>query len=238
MRKGMRTMIIVLVAALVLAFTAIPVSADTYAGVKNIDITKANVSTKVGKQETLQVAVSYVGTKPNMKNITWTSSNTAVATVKGGVVVAKKTGTAKITAKLNGKADVCTVKVAASPAKWLNTAGAYTELNKYRKSARVKVLKRDANLEKIAKVRAEEMAKYNKFSHTRPNGKSGLTLIKGNVYKGENIAKGQKTCVQVSKAWYASPGHKKNMLRKQFTKVGIAAYEYNGVVYWAQVFSS
>ena len=82
------------------------------------------------------------------------------------------------------------------------------------------------------------MAKTGKFSHTRPNGKSGLTLIKGNKAKGENIAMGQKTCAQVSKAWYNSKGHRANMLRKNFKKVGIACYEYNGVTYWAQVFSS
>ena len=82
------------------------------------------------------------------------------------------------------------------------------------------------------------MAKSGKFSHTRPNGKSGLTLIKGNLHKGENIAKGQKNCKDVSVAWYKSTGHRTNMLRKQFKKVGIACYEYNGVTYWAQVFSS
>ena len=82
------------------------------------------------------------------------------------------------------------------------------------------------------------MAKNNKFSHTRPNGKSGLTLIKGNLHKGENIAKGQKTGKEVTQAWYNSAGHRKNMLRKEFKKVGIACYEYNGVTYWAQVFSS
>ena len=87
------------------------------------------------------------------------------------------------------------------------------------------------------------MAKSGKFSHTRPNGQSGLTLIKGNKAKGENIAMGQKTCEQVTKAWYNSKGHRDNMLSgnkasKKFTKVGIACYEYNGVTYWAQVFSN
>ena len=82
------------------------------------------------------------------------------------------------------------------------------------------------------------MAKHSKFSHTRPNGKQGLSLITGNKWKGENIAMGQKTCKAVSKAWYNSKGHRENMLRKQFTKVGIACYEYNGVTYWAQMFSN
>jgi uncharacterized protein YkwD len=131
-----------------------------------------------------------------------------------------------------------TVTVKNNTARWVNTKGAYSELNKYRKKAKVKVIKKALGLEKIAKIRAREMAKYNKFSHTRPNGKSGLTLIKGNVYKGENIAKGFKTCDSVTRAWYNSRGHRKNMLRKQYKKVGIACYEYNGVKYWVQMFSS
>ena len=77
-----------------------------------------------------------------------------------------------------------------------------------------------------------------KFSHTRPNGNSGLSIISGNLYKGENIAKGQRNCAAVMKAWYNSAGHKANMLKVNYTKVGIAGYEYNGTIYWVQLFSS
>ena len=99
-------------------------------------------------------------------------------------------------------------------------------------------LKRDAKLEQIALQRAKEIAETGKFSHTRPNGKSGLTLIPGNVAKGENIAMGQITCEEVSQDWYNSASHRQNMLRSNFNKVGIAGYTYKGVTYWAQVFSS
>ena len=124
------------------------------------------------------------------------------------------------------------------PAFFVSAGSCYKLLNSYRKSAKTGGLRRDANLEKIAKIRAKEMATTGKFSHTRPNGKSSLSMIKGNVYKGENIAKGQRTCQQVSAAWYRSPGHRKNMLKKQYRKVGIAGYKYKGIVYWVQVFSS
>jgi len=142
------------------------------------------------------------------------------------------------TATLTVNAAGTTVAVKKNTARWVKTKGAYSELNRYRKKAKVKVIKKDLGLEKIAKIRAKEMAKYNKFSHTRPNGKSGLSLIKGNVYKGENIAVGFRTCASVTRAWYNSRGHRNNMLRKQFKKVGIACYEYNGVRYWVQMFSS
>ena len=130
--------------------------------------------------------------------------------------------------------------------KSVNVTESYKLLNNYRsqynkthkKSQKLPTLKRDKNLEKIALQRAKEMAETGKFSHTRPNGQRGISLIKGNKAKGENIARGQKTCKEVSKAWYASPGHRQNMLRKKFKKVGIAGYTLNGVTYWAQVYSS
>ena len=142
-----------------------------------------------------------------------------------------------------GKGILCTETASAAAVKnnsngFVGTKACYTQLNSYRRSAKKKVLKRNANLEKIAKIRAKEMAISGRFSHTRPNGKSSLTMIKGNVYKGENIAMGQRTCKEVSRAWYRSSGHRKNMLKKQYRKVGIAAYRYKGIIYWVQIFSS
>lgn len=171
-------------------------------------------------------------------SIRWKSSNKSVASVSKGIVRGVKAGRAKITVELNGKTDSVTVVVKSTPAKWIGTGAAYTALNKYRKKAKLSALKKNNNLEKIAKIRAKEMAVYGKFSHTRPNGKSALTLIKGSGYKGENIARGQKSCVAVSEAWYKSPGHRANMLHKKYRKAGIACYRYKGVNYWVQVFSS
>ena len=236
MTKGMKKILITLAAVLALGFTAVPASAATYNVVK-IDIPQTTVNMKAGQNVGLRTSISYTGTAPKSFNVTWTSSNSSVATVSGGNVKAKKAGTVKITAKVNGKTDVCTVKVSKGTSKFVSAAGCYAPVNNYRKG-KAAGLKKDANLENIAKIRAKEMATTGKFSHTRPNGKSGLTLIKGNIYKGENIAMGQKTTSAVSKAWYNSAGHRKNMLKKQYKKVGIAGYEYNGVIYWAQVFSS
>ena len=243
MKKTLTRTIIITAMILAMAIAAAPVSATEGMGVQSVDITKNRVSTesvttKVGSNVSLSYKYSYVGEKPDTSRITWTSSNTKVATVKGGQITPKKAGTATITVKLDGQEDTCKVTVKKANNRFVATAGCYTELNKYRKATGKKGLKKDKKLEKIAKIRAEEMAKSGKFSHTRPNGKSGLTLIKGNIYKGENIAMGQRTCKEVSTAWYNSKGHKKNMLKKQYKKVGIAGYEYNGVIYWAQVFSS
>ena len=236
MTKALRRTLIVLIAMMAMAIATVTVNADSE--VTSVEIAKANTTISIGRYEGLGFSYKYDGEAPEKSDFHWTSSNTSVATVNNnGLVKAKKAGKATITVEANGETDTCTVTVQTSE-KWVNTNGAYTELNKYRKSKKLKALKKDAKLEKIAKVRAEEMAKTGKYSHTRPNGKSGLTLIKGRKHKGENIAMGQKTCSQVSKAWYNSKSHRTNMMRKQFTKVGIACYEYNGVTYWAQVFSN
>lgn len=236
MKRSIRTIIIVLAAMMTMAIASVSVNA---AGTTVTDIKMKNASIEMapGKMAGIAINAKYVGAKPKSGDFTWKSSNKRVVTVSDGIVKAVKDGTATITVEADGEKATCKVTVKTT-AKWIKTNDAYTYLNNYRKKAKVGTLKRDANLEKIAKIRAEEMAKNNKFSHTRPNGKSGLTLIKGNVHKGENIAKGQKTCKDVSVAWYNSTGHRKNMLRKPFKKVGIACYEYNGVTYWAQVFSS
>ena len=202
----------------------------------SLKLSKTSMTLTEGKSEGLSFSYSYSGTISKTKK--WTSSNTKVATVNNGVVKAVKPGTATITLTFGGKKATCKVTVKAAPAKFLNVNDAYTIHNNYRKKAKVATLKKDAALEKIAQTRAKEMAINNKFSHTRPNGKSGLSLIPGNVAKGENIAKGQTSCKAVMTAWYNSKGHKANILRKNFKKIGIACYTYKGVNYWVAVFSS
>ena len=148
----------------------------------------------------------------------------------------RKDGTVTITAKVGTKTATCKVTIKAAAGKYINVNDCYTRLNNYRTAAKVRTLTKDTALENIAKTRAKELV--TSFSHTRPNGQSGLSLIPGNIYKGENIAKGQTTTAQVSTAWYNSAGHKANMLKANYTKVGIAGYEYNGTMYWVQIFSS
>ena len=223
----------------IMTFSVMPVFA-VGTEIVSLDIKADTVSIEEGSVEGLKVSYSYAGDAPT-EGVTWSSSNKKVAKVIGGTVTALHAGTAAITAELGGCSDTCEVTVTEAKSSWIDARKCYTLLNKDRKaqhSSKIKPLKRDKALEKIAKKRAKEMAISGKFSHTRPNGKSSVTLIKGNKAKGENIAMGQRTCKAVTEAWYASPGHRRNMLRKCFHKVGIAGYTYKGVTYWAEVFSS
>ena len=77
--------------------------------VTSITLDKTSLSLNEGEEATLTATV-----KPDNatdKTVTWTSSNTAVATVKDGVVTAVKEGSATITAKAGSKTATCKVTV-------------------------------------------------------------------------------------------------------------------------------
>ena len=79
--------------------------------VTSITLDKTSLSLKVNQEETLTATV-----KPDNatdKTVTWTSSNTSVATVNDGKVKGIKAGTAVITAKAGSKSAKCNVTVTA-----------------------------------------------------------------------------------------------------------------------------
>ena len=113
--------------------------------------------------------------------------------------------------------------------------------NEARKQNNVSVsLVLDAKLSEAAQKRAEELIKS--FSHTRPNRTDFSTVLKeyNITYKtaGENIANGQFDADDVMKSWLKSPGHRANILQKNFGKIGVGVFEYNGRLYWVQVFTN
>ena len=185
--------------------------------------------------------------------------------VASGQLTAVKPGTATVTAKMGKKTAVCRVTVtkAKLPNQFLSASAGYKGLNKFRttkkvwqwnannksrryfntkKSNKLKALKRDAKLEKVAKVRAKEIAKN--FSHTRPNGKSCFTAYPKYRCVGENIcySSGNLSAAKAmemfkeTKYKYSGQGHRRNMLDKDYNVVGIACYRYNGKTYWVQCF--
>lgn len=104
----------------------------------------------------------------------------------------------------------------------------------------------DEDLCKAAQIRANEIV--SKFSHTRPNGTSCFTVLKELSISysavGENIAAGSKSGERTFLQWkednekYSGQGHRRNMLGKNFTRIGIAyAYDANSTYkyYWAMI---
>ena len=115
-------------------------------------------------------------------------------------------------------------------------------MNDERKKQGLQPLTMTTGLNKIAKVRAEDIKTL--YEHVRPNGDSIYSLfieygVTCTSARGENIMYGLQTVEDFYNVWYNSPGHYANMFHKKYTKVGIAIYvDENGVIYAAQEFSN
>lgn len=111
--------------------------------------------------------------------------------------------------------------------------------NKERAKVGAAPLKPAKDLDASALIRALELPKS--FSHTRPNGQKFNTVFvssKGHIV-GENLAGGQKTPKEVVQAWMDSPSHRKNMLSKDFSELGVVYYYQPNSKYkhyWVQHF--
>ncbi|APH06989.1 hypothetical protein A9C19_06845 [Bacillus weihaiensis] len=96
----------------------------------------------------------------------------------------------------------------------------------------------DTQLNGVAQKKSEDMRQNNYFSHTSPTYGSPFDMMRdfGVSYKtaGENIAQGQQTPAAVVQAWMNSEGHRKNILSKDFTHIGVG-YDKNGH-HWTQMF--
>lgn len=93
------------------------------------------------------------------------------------------------------------------------------------------------NMQAAANVRANELPE--KFSHERPNGTMCNTALdeQGVSYNmaGENIAMGQRNSLDVVEGWIESPGHLANMIKGEYTHLGVG-YSDNGPS-WVQLFT-
>ncbi len=110
--------------------------------------------------------------------------------------------------------------------------------NAERKRNGLPALKADTQLSGVAQKKSEDMRQNNYFSHTSPTYGSPFDMMRdfGVTYKtaGENIAQGQRSPQEVVQAWMNSEGHRKNILSKDFTHIGIG-YDSNGH-HWTQMF--
>ena len=89
-------------------------SVTVYGDATSVRLNRSSVKLEKGKSTSLSATVLPAYAKD--KTVTWTSSNTKVATVSNGKVTAKSAGTATITAKTkNGKKATCKVTVVINP---------------------------------------------------------------------------------------------------------------------------
>lgn len=97
-------------------------------------------------------------------------------------------------------------------------------INKERAAAGLNPLAYDAKLTELARMKAQDMITNNYFSHTSPTYGSPFDMMKkyGVVYHyaGENLA-GASDVNTAHVNLMNSPGHKANILKPEYTKVGI-----------------
>jgi uncharacterized YkwD family protein len=115
-------------------------------------------------------------------------------------------------------------------------------VNKERAAAGLKALSENTQLDKVATLKSEDMAKLGYFSHTSPTYGSPFDMLKqfGISYTaaGENIAYGQSTPEEVMNGWMNSPGHRANILNANYTQIGVGiAKKPNGQLVWTQTFT-
>ena len=108
------------------------------------------------------------------------------------------------------------------------------DINALRATQGLGKLEMDNSLVSVAKVRAEEASTT--WSHTRPNGTQGVSMLPKDKWRGENLSYVQYgeftfTPAEQTEAEQlmfanlkASPTHLANMVHKNFTKIGIYTY--------------
>ena len=112
-------------------------------------------------------------------------------------------------------------------------AQALAKVNEIRIANGLSAVQHSASLETTSVVRANEIT--SKFSHTRPDGSDWYT-VNADLQYGENLAEGYSSADEVVNAWMASPTHRENILRSDFTTCAISTTTVNGRTYWAQEF--
>lgn len=116
-------------------------------------------------------------------------------------------------------------------------------INEIRTEAGLKPLTLDSHLSDVARLKSEDLRDKEYFDHQSPTYGSPFDMMEEfNIsysYAGENIAAGQRTPEEVVTAWMNSPGHKANILKKEFTTIGVG-YAAGGAYkhYWTQMFTT
>ncbi|WP_370529734.1 CAP domain-containing protein [Alkalihalobacillus sp. AL-G] len=113
--------------------------------------------------------------------------------------------------------------------------------NKERQKQGLPTLKADVKLAQVAQEKSNDMQENGYFSHNSPNYGSPFQMMQefGVSYQSaaENIAAGQQSAEQVVQAWMNSPGHRRNIMNKELTHIGVGCAKGGRQgIYWTQMF--
>lgn len=106
-------------------------------------------------------------------------------------------------------------------------------VNKEREKQGLKRLSNESELELIAGLRAEEILGSGGWSHENIEGKRVGDKARERKYDykiiGENLAKNYGSEEETIRAWMNSEEHRRNLLREEYSKVGVAEVKKEGV---------
>lgn len=109
-------------------------------------------------------------------------------------------------------------------------------INQQRINNGLPALKVDDEVQRVAKIKAQDMVDNNYFSHTSPTYGSPFDMLKSFKISynsaGENIAGNSSNSGAVN-AWMNSSGHKANILNSSFnyTGIGVVSSPKYGKIY-------
>ena len=113
MKKGLFSVVLACICAMACMFGLVACNDEEgTTAVESVTLNKTELTLEVGGEETLTVTVAPDDATD--KTVTWTSDNTAIATVENGKVTAVAAGNATITAKAGDKTASCSVTVNAA----------------------------------------------------------------------------------------------------------------------------
>jgi uncharacterized protein YkwD len=132
---------------------------------------------------------------------------------------------------------------AASPSSSAAESRIFDLINVQRRRQGLAPLAFNPQLDRMAKIQAENMARFQKMAHVIPDA-SLPTLGDRARYVGypysrisENVALGYPSAETVVEGWMSSSGHRRNILDREVAETGIGiARSSAGGIYYCQVF--
>lgn len=132
------------------------------------------------------------------------------------------------------------------PVASVSAAGVFSLTNDERTDRGVVALQRNALLDQAAQMKAQDMAAKGYYAHVSPEGLTPMHWVEKSGYRylviGENLVVNRKDDGEVVDAFMGSPGHRANILRKDFTEigVGVASGSYKGkdATFAVQIFAA
>lgn len=130
-----------------------------------------------------------------------------------------------VSVKISSIALIFTGQVNLADALEISNENIFNLTNISRTENNLRELKWSDSLAKAAQAKAEDMLKKGYFSHTSPDGRLPWDFINSTGYNyltaGENLAEGFMDAESTESAWMNSPGHRANILNKNYEEIGV-----------------